>query len=189
MMDSLFNPVKLGAIGALGILILVVNLLTGTLVVMATGIMASGAFLMMILGPLLYVLSRLILPKFGAATLVGLVYGVASLAFPIMGPPGFFPKLIIAAGEGFGVDIVFLIIKNKDKLASIIAGLVGDYLAMFFLVGSFKLFLPPAVSEGFLKMLPAVLIAILFLGTLGGYLAWLIFQKIKDRKVIVKLQQ
>jgi hypothetical protein len=45
------------------------------------------------------------------------------------------------------------------------------------------------VSEGFLKMLPAVLIAILFLGTLGGYLAWLIFQKIKDRKVIVKLQQ
>jgi hypothetical protein len=190
--SSIFAPARLGAIGALGVLLLIINLASGTLVVMTTGVMASGFLLMAILGPMMFVASRLIIGRFGAATLVGLVYSVIALGFPIMGPAGFVPKLLIGVGDGLAADAVFAVLHRREKTASVIAGILSNLSGMAILFITFKLFLPPAMlektSEMLLGNLSMVIAMLVLLSGIGGFLGWLIYNKIRNRAIIRRLQ-
>lgn len=190
--SSIFAPARLGAIGALGVLLLLINLGTGTLIVLVTGVMAAGAFLMTFLGPMMYVVSRLIIGRFGAGTLVGLVYSVIALGFPIMGPPGFIPKLFTGIGYGLITDAVFALCQRREKIASVTAGILDNLLGMGILLVTFKLFLPPAMSEKTFKMmlgkLPMFIAVLIILGGVGGFVGWLIYSGIRNRAVIRRLQ-
>lgn len=190
--SSIFTPVRLGAIGALGVLLLLINLGTGTLVVLVTGIMAAGAFLMTFFGPMMYVISRLIIGRFGTGTLAGLVYSLIALGFPIMGPPGFVPKLLTGIGYGLITDAVFAIWQRKEKIASMIAGILSDLLGMGILLVTFRVFLPPAISEKtfalFLGKLPMVIVLLVILGGAGGFVGWLIYNEIRNRAIVRRLQ-
>lgn len=190
---SIFNPMQLGAIGALGVLLLLINFGSGTLIVLITGIMASGAFLMAFFGPLMYVVSRLTINRFGSSTLVGLVYSIIALGFPIMGPPGFFPKILTGIGYGLVTDVVFSLCSRRKKLASTTAGALSDLFGMAILLITFKVFLPSDISAKtlalFMGKLPIVIVLLMILGGIGGYVGWLIHNGIQNRAIVRKLQE
>lgn len=190
--SSLFSPARLGTIGALGTLLLIINLGTGTLVVLVTGVMAAGVLLMTFFAPMMYVISRLIINRFGAGILVGLVYSVIALGFPIMGPPGFVPKLLTGVGYGLITDTVFALLRHREKIASVMAGLLDNLLGMGILLATFKLFLPPTISEKTFKLLlgklPMFIAALIILGGVGGFVGWLIYNGIRNRAIVRRLQ-
>lgn len=190
--SSIFAPARLGAIGALGVLLLVINLASGTLLVMATGVMAVGAVLMAFFGPMIFAVSRLVIRRFGAATLVGLVYSVIALGSPIMGPPGFVPKVFMGVGTGLATDAVFTLLHRRERIASVTAGIVSNFLGMAILLATFKLFLPPAMSEKTFGMLvgnlPLVIPMFVVLSGIGGFVGWLIYNGIRNRAIIRRLK-
>lgn len=188
--SSLFTPIRLGVIGALGVLTLLINLATGTVVVLATGVIAAGGVVMATFQPMMMVLSRLILPRFGSATLVGTVYGVLALGVPILGPPGFLPKLVITLAAGLATDGIFQLFRNQHRRAAVVASIGSAYTTFLIMLAAFTLVLPENIPTIFTKtpMLIGALVAVLPLGALGGYLGWLIFDRIKERELILRLR-
>jgi hypothetical protein len=185
---SIFRPIQLAAAASLGVLIFLLNLATGTLIVQATGIPVSGGFVMFFLFTAVAVFARLIFGRFGGATLAAIVFGVLGLGAPVLGPPGFFPKVIIVLVLGLLVDISFALVRNKPKVSSMLAGILVCYAGLGAILLIFKVFLPPQPYAAFFKIVPYFLAVNWAEGIVGGLLGWFIYNKLKDRQVVRRVQ-
>ena len=185
---SIFSPVQLAVVAAMAVLMFLIFLATGNLIVEATGIPVSGGFAMFFLFTLVAVFTRLVLNRFGSATLMALVFGILGLSAPLLGPPGFFPKLIIIVVIGLMFDISFAILGKWEKTASVIAGLLHCYLGLGTIILIFELFLPPVALAAFLTLVPYFLAIIWIEGILGGLIGWWIYNRLRNRAVIQRIQ-
>jgi len=100
-----WNTTKLMAIAGFAVIFMILGLV-GNVIVVLTGIPFAGVTNVIIM-PMLFILCRLIVRKFGAVTLMGFIYGILALPLPSAGPPGFFPKILLMAFMGLIFDIVF----------------------------------------------------------------------------------
>lgn len=185
---SLFHPKYLGILAVLGALLILINLMTGTFIVMATGIFVAGAFVMFSIHSFFLAFTRLLIKRFWSATIMSTVIAVLALATPIVGPPGFAPKIPILILIGLSTDIVFSFLKKRELLASIIFGLVYGLITPVLVVLAFKLFLPPPAVEKFLKIFPILLGIAWAEGILGGYIAYTVYKKIESYPLIRRIQ-
>lgn len=186
--ESIFRPVQLAVAAAMGVLILLVNLAIGVPIIEATGIPASGGFVMYFFFTLITVFTRLVFNRFGGATLAAFIFSVLALAAPILGPPGFLPKIILAVVFGLLVDVSFVIFPNNEKAASILAGLLYPYVGLGAILLIFYLFLPPEPFAALLSVVPIFLAINWILGILGGLTGWWIYDRIRNRAVIQRIQ-
>lgn len=175
------------AVATFGTLMLLANLSTGTLIVLATGIPGSGGVVMFFLYTLLAVLARLVIGRFGAATLSSLVFGALGLAFPILGPPGFLPKLIVTLALGLLVDLSFALTPRRERWGSLLAGLLVGYAGLAMIALMFRVFLPE-LYPGFMRFFSIFLAINWAEGLLGGWLAWLFYRRIKNRYAVRQIR-
>jgi len=183
-----WNATRLGAAAAMGVLAFLINLVTGMLIVTATGIPAGGAPLMAFICPMILVLIALLIPFFPSATLASAVWGVLALAAPIVGPPGFLPKLIAFVAMGLACDIPMWFLRSREKIASIVSGLTTDFGIFAVGITVFVLFLPPELAGKFIEIVHIVLIACVVLGPIGGLTGWKMFDVIRNRAIVVRLR-
>lgn len=188
--DRFITPIRLGAIGALAVLLLLVEMVIALPIILATGVIGAAGFIMLLLGPMILVLSRLILNRFGSATLVGLVFGILVLGLPVLGPPGFIFKLLIMLVAGLGADIGFVFLRNHENQSALLSGVISAYLVAAMVFGTFKLFLPTNVPNVFSNPTAVIVLVILLtpLGLLAGYFARKIYDLIKDREIIQRVR-
>jgi len=136
-------------------------------------------------------LTPLIVTLFGSSTLTGLVFAVLVLPLPVMGPPGFFPKILIGLLMGFSSDLIRIFIRKRKKVATITAGAITQV--------TFAVILWIFMQYGIITYLPklfltisGLLIAVIICvicGSIGGFLAWGIYNKIKNTNVVKRIQK
>jgi len=183
-----WTTTKLIAAGSLGALRLI-TALPGAAIAGVTGIpFLSGAINFLSAG-ILYSITCLIIPKFGAATLMASIFSILAIPLPLMGPPGFLPKVILGAVYGLLADIVFLFLKKKKRLASVAIGSISSAFAPIVSLGlGYYLGLPGAIDliKMFFKL--EIFISGAIVGAIAGYLGWLIYSKIENTTIIKRVQ-
>lgn len=155
-------------------------------IVLIAGV-GMGSLIQPFVGGVFIVLFRRIINENGAATLIGLLLSVLTLPIAFMGPPGFFPKIIIVTIGGAIIDLVFLILKNRQKMASILGYSLAGLAMMLLSFGLFNLLGVP-MAEKFVELfIPFTLIAVAEAAA-AGYCGSLVYDKVKDRPFIRQLQ-
>ena len=181
-----WNVTKLIAAGSLGVLMLVLNLL-GVGIPAVTGIPMSSVINGLV-GPALVMISLFVIDQFGALTIVEFVYSIMALPFPLTGTPGFLPKVPIAIVGGLIGDALYVLLRGNKRIASIVIGGVN---ILYFTVAvtevGRRLGIPGIERTAELLYSPLVIVAVL-IGAIGGYLGWLVYSRIKDTAVVVRIQ-
>lgn len=178
---------KLIAIGALAVIALLVGLL-GNVLVGITGIPGIGSLIMCFFAPVIFAFLCLLIKKFGAATLMGLLYGILALPLPSWGPPGFLPKIFAIGIMGLAIDFVFFLFRKNEKLAAIIIGIPTNVVGILAMVGTFLLFKIPSVEKSIKILLSPLLAVMIILGLLGGWVGYIIFKRLQNTMVIKRIQ-
>ena len=180
-------PVVLAVVAGFGVLFTLINFATGAAIATAVGVPAAGGVVMFFLLPAVILLFRHILNRFYAATLVLGVFGFVALATPILGPPGFLPKVLIALAFGMIIDGAYNVtafLGDRLVLRSAIAGIAFGYAGCAVIYLVFMCFLPPEPFEAFKKLLKLYLVLNLFEGALGGATAAYLYRKVEKRPAI-----
>lgn len=185
---SKWNTTKLIAISGL-VAIWIALSLVGASIQAATGIVGAAGITAMFLSPIIFVLCPLLVRKFGAATIMATIYGILALPLPVMGTPGFIPKIIIAISAGIVIDILYSFLKQRKKLFAVINGaatqlVIGYELAYFMIL--FKI--PGTEIMTKVLLYPFAFLIPICGGAIGGYLGYLIYNKLKNTAIVKRIQ-
>jgi len=183
-----WNATRLAAAAAIGALLFIINVCTGMLIVIATGIPLAGAIIMGLFVGIIIALTELILPIFPSATIMTLVYGILAIPTPISGPPGFLPKVLIVASAGFVADVVMSFFRKNEKIGVIISTIIASVVAFIIFLLAFYIFLPKDLFAKFFSVFHILLVVCVIEGAIGAYIGWIIFDKIKDRNIVKRLR-
>lgn len=183
-----WNTTRLIAAGSLGILQLLFNL-SGSLISATTGMPLTSGFINVFTSGIFFAITCLLIREFGAATIMFSVYSVLALPLPVLGVSGFFPKLIIGPIIGLIVDIFYFISRNNEKLGAILAGSVSQLIIPSFIIILSRVIDIPGIEKT-LTLFPIWLFIFgaIVAGGISGYLGYLIYQKIKNTSVVMKIQ-
>ena len=184
---SKWNITKLIAIASLTVIYLIFGFI-GSSLQAATGIIGAAGAAMIILGPIVIVFCCLLIRKFGTATILMSIYGVLVLPLPIMGTPGFLPKLGIAFGAGLIADVTYLFFKKRDKLASFLVGATSESFIGYSILWLGLMFSLPGIDIMAKALLSPIAILVPIIGGLGGCLGYLAYNKLKNTSVIRRIQ-
>lgn len=181
-----WTTTKLIATGSLAVLDLILSLL-GVSIVVVTGIPLSGV-INAIVGPTMIVLTCLVINKFGAATIMLSIGSVLSISLPVLGAAGFWPKIVVSFVGGLISDVVYLVMKRNKLVTSIGVGAVSEIYFPSAVIAAGRIFNMPGVEAAMNFLSPLVLVGAVIGGTIGGYLGYLIYQKIKNTAVVKRIQ-
>lgn len=172
----------------IGALYAIFSLIGGSITALV-GIPAVGGVVTTFFGAIFFVLSCLVIKRFGAATITGFVYSIVALGLPVMGPPGFLPKIVIGALAGLVADILYVLLKRKEKVAVIGIGAISQITIAFANLGFGFLFSIPGIEKLAKLFLSVVTIsALLIIGGIGGLIGYIIFNKLRNTAVVRKIQ-
>lgn len=117
---------------------------------------------------LIFVSASLITDGVGVATLSSITYGIMSIPFPILGPPGFVFKILVITLPTILIDVMVRL--RPSKWGSATAGLLGSLPVNPLMIIFFALFGIP--FEFMLPILIPLEVAVAVTGSFGGILAW-----------------
>lgn len=182
------STAAMGALAGFGVLMFAVNILSGTLIVLGTGVPGAGGIVMFAFYAALAILARLLVPHRWAATLSSAVFGIVAIPFPVLGPPGFVFKVAITVCLGFFVDISFILLRRRPKIASYVAGLAVGYGGLAVILLLFYFFAPGAY-QGFARWARNVFIWLNFVeGIAGAWIGWRLFLALRNHRVFQSLR-
>ena len=183
-----WTTVQLATIAGLGILRLI-TALPGAAIAGITGVPYLSGAINFLSSGILYSITCLLIPHFGAATLMTIVFSVLAIPLPLIGPPGFLLKIIPGTLYGILADIVFLILKKNKKLAAIfIGGSSGAFAPIISLKIGYFLGLPGSTSLMKIFLKPVFIFSGAIFGSLTGYLGWIIYKKVKNTAIVKRIQ-
>lgn len=187
-MKAGWNVTKLVSAGALGVLLLVLSL-GGAAIAGVTGIPGSSGIINVFVSGAMFALCCLVIRRFGAATIMGFVYSVLAIPLPLFGTPGFVPKILLGISSGLLADVIFLILRRNERIASLAVGAATQLLISLGIVVTGRLFGMPGIEQ-FEKIAfsPVGIIAAIVIGGIAGFLGWLIYSRIRDTAVVVRIQ-
>jgi len=187
---SKWSTTKLLTAGSLAVIYLVLTL-PGAAIQAATGIPQITGLTNVFVCGLMFALCCLIIRKFWAATIMGLIYGILALPFPLLVSPGFAPKIAIGAGIGLAADSLFYLLRKRNLLASIIISLGSCWTLAALMIGFVLLFgifssYVQKITELFFN--PLGLVFLNGFGILPGLAAYLIYKKLKNTTIVKRIQ-
>lgn len=182
-----WNVTRLIAAGSLGVVYLILSL-SGGIFQTFVGIPGAAGFIMGFLGALLLAFCCLSINQFGAATLMTFVYGVLAIPLPVLGTPGFFPKIAMAVLAGLAADSVYHLLRKNEKVAAMIVGAVAESVITGLFFGLGLLFNMPGIEKA-LKFALSGSIVIFVLGLFGGYIGYLIFDRLRNTGVVRRIRR
>lgn len=156
-------------------------------VIIGTGF---GGVINAFIGVMMLVVSILVFKTFGAATLVYLTYGVLGLPLPVLGTPGFLPKILIGLLIGLTADVVFLLSRRYERLAAFLAAGSSAVVGGLLVIGFSLAFALPGV-EKLVKafLLPTPVVIMFILAGLFGLLGLFIYKKLENTAVVLRIQK
>lgn len=183
-----WNTTKLIAVGSLGVLSIVLQLV-GASITAITGIPLASGLINVLVAPIMIIICLLVVDQFGAATIMYIIIGILSLPLPLGGISGFLPKIPIAIIEGFIADILYLFLKQKKKVTPLIIGGLTMLYAGVSTVEIGKLLNVPGIEKtaNFFYS-PLGIGGALIGGAIGGYLGYTIYKKIENAAVLKRIQ-
>lgn len=185
-----WTTTKLITVGSLGVLNLVISLFGGGITIV-TGIPGMSGAINGFIGAIITVFAVFLIPSFGVVTIMYTIYSILALPLPLMGTPGFFPKILLGFTVGLIVDICLLLSRKNKWLVIISASFVSQYatgLGIYLLGVYFGL---PGIEK--LRKFVFLPIPILILGgalLMGGfgYLGFLLYKKLENTALVKRIQ-
>lgn len=182
-----WNIYKLITAGSLGVLLLVLAL-AGSTVTAVTGVPGAGGIINIFISGAMFAFCCLLLKQFGSATLMGVIYGICAIPLPLLGTPGFLPKIVIGTLAGLIADCLYALLKRHERIAAPVIGAFSQIFIGLSILGLGLLFSLPGI-EKFLKILsPIALVSSLLFGAAAGYVGYLIFSRLRETAVVRKIQ-
>lgn len=182
-----WTTTKLMAIGGLAALTVVLQLLGAGINALAGTVGAS--VINTILGSAMIAICLFVVDQFGAATIMYTVFGVLALPFSISGTPGFLPKVPIMIAGGIILDILYLVFQRNKQIASLVIGGLRTLYVGVAVIEVGRLFGMPGIEQSAKFLYSAIGIASAFvLGAIGGYLGYIIYQKIKSTSIVLRIK-
>lgn len=180
---SIFSTKELIFIALMAALLFVLNFTVGAGIIAVTGIPGSSAFITGITNLIFITFIALVVRKFGVLSLFYFVYGIIALPTHMAGgPPGFIWKVPLLVISAFLLDI--LLHFTKFRKVGFIIGLpvltifgFGSYLVVYYLLG----------MPEFEKLYGVIFImSIIFivLGYIGMWLGFVLYNKMKNKRII-----
>lgn len=181
-----FKTKELIFIALMAAALFVVNLLVGSGIIAATGIVGASGFVTGLTNLIFITFTALVLKRFWSLTLLYLIYGILAIPTPMAGgPPGFFWKIIplIITAFIFEVVVYFFHYKKRGFVialpAFVILG-ISAYILTYWALGMPEL-------EKVIAVWPIMIIAFVPLGYLGIWLGFVIYNRIKNKRVIYQI--
>lgn len=190
-MKTNWTTTKLIVAGSLGALSVALQLF-GSGIAAVVGIPMFGGVVNIFIAPALIMICLFVVNQFGAATTMYLVASILALPFHLSGTPGFLPKVPIGLIEGLIADVLFHFLKKNQKMASLIIGALTMLYVSIAVIEVGKRFNMPGIEQTAKLVYKLVyspfLIPGLIIPAFGGYLGYLIYQKIKNTSVVKRIQ-
>jgi len=190
-MSTKWTITQLIALAGLAAVYLVLALFGGVLQV-STGIIGAN-IIWIPLADMIVIFGRLLVNKFGAATILYSIYGIGALPLATLGPPGFLPKIFIGFTGGLTIDIIFLLLHRRPKAAAMTGAAIYEIIVAFEVVWFGILLGVPGleIAKKFLLtpfwgFITTAVIALL--GVLGAYLGILLYKKLENTAVVKRIQ-
>lgn len=183
-----WNTTKLIAVGGLGAVTVVLSLF-GAAINAISGISGLGGILNIFVFSMMAALCCLLIDKFGSATLMGLIFSICAIPVPVLGPPGFLPKILIGIAFGSSADMIYMLLKRNKKIAAIAIGIISAYVTLFLILWLGSLFSIPGIHESketFLT-LPVIFGGGIY-AAFSGYVGYLVYTKLKDTAVVKRIR-
>jgi len=178
-----WTTTKLMATGALGVLWAV-----GSLPLLSIGLI-THLFSGSITG-LMLPLTVLIVRQFGAATIAAFVFSLLTTPLSTLGPAFLIPRLVLDTSAGLLVDLLYLYFRRNDKIAALLIGFFSTAIWPF-VMGTLLIRLGLEQVERSLTFIltSPLILTFLFGGLVEGFIAYLIYQRIKNTSVVRRIQQ
>lgn len=187
-MTKKWNTTKLMAAGSIAVIMTLFQLF-GSAIQTITGFIGMGGIVNAIVTPVFLILCLLLLNQFGSGTLMLFIQSILILALPLTGTPGFFPKIFILTFGGFLADISYHLLKKYKLIFSIVTGGFIMLFIGFSMAEIGRLFQLPGIEEVINAFYSLLVFVAIFMGCIGGYLGYKIFQKIKSTSIVRRIQK
>ena len=189
-----WTTTKLIAAGSVGVAMLILSLAGGVLN-SVTGIAGVGGLINVFVQGGLTTFVVLTVRQSGSATVAWLVLTILAIPLPIIGPAGFFFKILNGLFIGICSDFTSWVFRKRERVAGVLVGgasTASAAVALFALslFGIKWLLVAEKVSRSLLTF-PGVIVFVLLsfiAGMVPGYLGWLIYDRLKDTSVIKRIQ-
>lgn len=186
-MKTKWTVVRLIAAASLGVLSPVLQLL-GAGISGVTGIPLASGVINAFVSPAMIMICAFVVGQFGAVTIMYTVNGIVQLPFPLTGTPGFLPKVPILIIAGVIADVLYLLLKRNNRIASLVIGGATMLYVGVAVVEVGRLFGIPGIEQTAKLLYSPLIIPIILMSAVGGYLGWLVYSRIKDTAVVVRIQ-
>jgi len=185
-MKPKWNVTRLMAVGAFAVLYLIGGLF-GSVIHVVTGIPGLEGLVAAFVAGTIYVFVSNLVPRFGATTLVGGIYGILALPLPLLGTPGFFPKVITGLAAGLTADVIAILLRKFKWLRAALMGLGTLLVLTTFYVGLGYILGMPGIEKTLKVLIPAGSIIVL-LGMFGGLAGQALFNKVEATAVVRRIR-
>ncbi len=184
-----WNITKLIVTGGLAIVYLILAL-SGSALQAVIVIPGAAGIIMMFVGAMMFAFCCLLIRQFGCATIMGLIYSICALPLPVIGTPGFLPKILIGFSAGVAADLTYFLLKKNVKIAAIGIGAITQIIIPFMIIGFGWMLSIPGI-EKLIKLFisPIMIPATIIGGGVGGYIGYLLFNKLKNTAVVRRIQK
>ena len=178
-----FQTRELIFIALMAALLFVVNFSIGEGIIVATGIPGASGFITGITNVLFITFVALNLRKFGAVSLLYLVYGIIALPTHMAGgPPGFILKIPVLVLIALSYEIIIYFARFK-KIGFIIGLPIFVIFGMMLYLGTYYLLGMPEFNKMYGAALTLTIVFTIF-GYLGLWLGFLLYNRLKDKRII-----
>ncbi len=179
------NTRELTYLGLFGVLMFLLSFIFGSALNVITGNPSASGFITQIFQAIILTIALLTVKKFGAATIIWLIYGIFAIPTNMFGGfPGPY-KVLLCLILGIIMDTILFLFKYK-KWSFYLAGLIM-YVVEVPIVLYLYLRLNIPGSELVLKYWPIMIVIFFIEFCIGIWIGIKIFNKIKDKKAIKQI--
>lgn len=178
------------ALITVGVATWVAAMASGQLIVLLTNVPASSAIVTGFLVPFLLVLGARAVPTNWSVTVAFSTYGVLSIPFVLLGPPGVH-KIVVALVAGIVADIIIRLLKKRMEHGTFVVAFAAWSLLLATLAWAFFRILDLPGREKFIQAFPVLTVVFIVTAVIGSFTGSTIFKKMKlaDRPIIKRLQK
>ena len=181
-----FKTKELIFIALMAAALFVTNLVIGSGIVAITEVPGANGFVTGLTNLVFITFAALVLKRFWSVTTLCFIYGILVIPTSLGGgPPGFIFKIIPLLITAFIFDVVINLFSYKKKgfiialLAFVILG-VFAYIITYWILGMPEL-------EKILRVWPIMAVIFVILGYLGMWIGFTIYNRMKNKRVILQI--
>ena len=185
-----WNLTKLIATGSLTVFRAIITAVFYTAIIISTG-SAFGGLTFVFIGPFFAVLTALIIDQFGSVLLYQILFFITQLPVPSLWPKLY--NLAFLPLNGLVMDILYIRIGSK-KIFSMLGGFIFTFitslemvLLMFTFGAHFMNTMPSFIYEPSWLFMLTLLFSLL--GLISGYIAYIVYIKIKNTSIVRRIQR